>query len=140
MEPFAPAEAPAAPVFKDRSQIPDRFKWSLKKIFPDWETWQRAYGELDQKISAYAKRQGTLAQGSDALLAALELRDEIGQLEYKVWYFASLWYDQDQRDNDINAKRQQVQILFAKAAQASAWFGPELLKIPLADVQAWMDK
>ena len=55
-----------------------------------------------------------------------------------MWYFASLWYDQDQRDNQINARRQQVQILFAKAAQASAWFDPELLKIPLGEVQAWM--
>ena len=73
-----------------------------------------------------------------ALLHALTLRDEIGQLEYKVWYFASLWYDQDQRDNQINARRQQVQILFAKAAQASAWFDPELLKVPLATVQGWM--
>ena len=42
-------------------------------------------------------------------------------------------YDQDQRDNQINARRQQVQILFAKAAQASAWFDPELLTIPLDD-------
>ena len=72
-------------------------------------------------------------RGRDALLAALKLRDEIGQLEYKVWYFASLWYDQDQRDNQINAKRQQVQILFAKAAQASAWFDPELLEDPARD-------
>ncbi len=50
----------------------------------------------------------------------------------------SLKYDEDQRDNQINAKRQQVQILFAKASQASAWFNPELLKIPLATVQQWM--
>src|SRR5207245_4784737 len=57
---------------------------------------------------------------------------------YRVWYFASLWYDQHQRDNQINAKRQQVQILFAKLNQASAWFNPELLKIPLTSVQAWM--
>ncbi len=83
--------------------------------------------------------QGTLAQGSDQLLTALKLRDEIGQLEYKVWYYASLWHDQDQRDNQINAKRQQVQILFAKAAQAAAWFDPELLKIPLTTIREWMD-
>ena len=76
---------------------------------------------------------GNAGAGGSSLLAALKLRDEIGQLEYKVWYFASLWYDQDQRDNQINARRQQVQILFAKAAQASAWFDPELLKIPLDD-------
>ncbi len=31
-----------------------------------------------------------------------------------------------------------MQILFAKAAQASAWFDPELLTIPLPRVQEWM--
>ena len=131
-------EAPAAPPLRDRDSIPERFKWNLKNIFSSWDDWQAAYDELDRKIDAFAALQGTLGQGSERLLAALRLRDEIGQLEYKVWYFASLWYDQDQRDNQINARRQQVQILFAKAAQASAWFDPELLKVPLDDVQAWM--
>ncbi|MGE3705746.1 MAG: oligoendopeptidase F, partial [Vicinamibacterales bacterium] len=105
---------------------------------PDWPAWQSAYAELDGLIGRFAGLQGTLKTGPDALLAALTLRDQIGQLEYKVWYFASLWYDQDQRDNEINGRRQQVQILFAKAAQAAAWFDPELLQIPLDTVQAWM--
>jgi oligoendopeptidase F len=131
-------EAPAAPPLRDRDSIPERFKWNLRNIFSSWDEWQVAYAELDRKIDAFAGLPGTLGEGSAHLLAALRLRDEIGQLEYKVWYFASLWYDQDQRDNQINARRQEVQILFAKAAQASAWFDPELLKIPLADIQAWM--
>jgi oligoendopeptidase F len=135
---FAPAEAPAAPPLRDRDDIPNRFKWNLKHIFADWNEWQKAYEELDLKISAYAALQGTLGGGAEHLLAALKLSDEIGQLTYKVWYYASLWYDQDQRNNQINAKRQQVQILFAKANQASAWFNPELLKIPLTTVQQWM--
>jgi oligoendopeptidase F len=131
-------EAPAAPPLRDRDSIPERFKWNLKNIFATWDEWQSAYAELDRKIDAFAALQGTLGKGSERLLGALKLRDEIGQLEYKVWYFASLWYDQDQRDNQINARRQQVQILFAKAAQAAAWFDPELLRIPLSEVQAWM--
>jgi oligoendopeptidase F len=131
-------EAPAAPPLRDRDSIPERFKWNLRNIFGTWDEWQTAYDELDRKIAAFAAFQGTLGEGRERLLAALQLRDEIGQLEYKVWYFASLWYDQDQRDNQINARRQQVQILFAKAAQASAWFDPELLNIPLGEVQAWM--
>jgi oligoendopeptidase F len=138
MHAHAPAEAPAAPSLRERDQIPDRFKWNLRNIFPDWASWDAAYAELDRKIGSFATLQGTLARGGDRLLAALKLRDDIGQLEYKVWYFASLWYDQDQRDNQINARRQQVQILFAKAAQASSWFDPELLKIPLETVQEWM--
>src|SRR5262245_471427 len=128
----------SAPPLRSRDEIPDRFKWNLNKIFPDWEAWQSGYADLEKKIAAYAGLQGTLSQGAERLLAALRLADDIGQLTYRVWYFATLWYDQDQRDNQINARRQQVQILFAKASQASAWFNPELLKLPLATIQEWI--
>jgi oligoendopeptidase F len=138
MDSRAPAEAPAAPQLRERTDIPDRFKWNLSHIFADWPAWQQGYDELDTKIGAYAALQGTLAQGADRLLAAMKLSDDIGQLTYKVWYFAGLKYDEDQRDNQINARRQQVQILFAKAGQASAWFNPELLKVPLPTVEQWM--
>ena len=133
-----PVDAPAAPQLRDRSEIPPRFKWNLTHIFPDWPAWQAAYDELETKIAAYAALQGTLSKGPDQLLAAMRLSDDIGQVTYKVWYFASLKYDEDQRDNQINARRQQVQILFAKASQAMAWFNPELLHIPLPQVQQWM--
>src|SRR5712671_6405120 len=116
----------------ERQDIEDRYKWNLTSIFADWNVWQTAYEELDRQIDEFARLQGTLSRSAPALRRALTLRDEIGQLEYKVWYFAALWYDQDQRDNQINGRRQQVQILFAKAAQASAWFDPELLQVPLA--------
>src|SRR4051794_8737255 len=127
-----PAEAP--PALRERSEIPDAFKWNLRNIFASWDEWKTAYRELDGKLAEFESLRGTLSQWADRLLGALALRDQIGQLEYKVWYFASLWYDQDQRDNEINARRQEVQILFAKAAEASAWFDPELLAIPLATV------
>jgi oligoendopeptidase F len=138
MDSTSTTEAPAAPQLRDRGEIADRFKWDLTDIFAGWPEWQRAYDELEAKIAAYAALQGSLAQGGGRLLAAMRLADDIGQLTYKVWYFASLKYDEDQRDNQINARRQQVQILFARASQASAWFNPELLNIPLATVQQWM--
>jgi oligoendopeptidase F len=135
---LSPAGAAAAPPLRERGDIPDRFKWNLTHIFADWQAWQAAYDELETKIAAYAALQGTLARGAAQLLAAMKLSDDIGQLTYKVWYFAGLKYDEDQRDNQVNAKRQQVQILFAKASQASAWFNPELLQIPLPTIQEWM--
>jgi oligoendopeptidase F len=138
MDLLSPADAPAAATLRERSEIEQRYKWDLSAIFADWTGWDAAYTELDRKIDDFARLQGTLTGGADRLLTALELRDAIGQLSYKVWYFASLWYDQDQRDNEINAKRQQVQILFARSAQASAWFDPELLAIPLDTVRQWI--
>ena len=121
-----------------RAEIPDSCKWNLNDIFDSWDAWQAAYTTLDQGIDRYAGLKGTLANGPDSLLKALRLSEELGQLAYKVWYFPSLLYDTDQRDNTVNAKRQQVQILFARWKQAESWFNPELLQIPLETVRGWM--
>ncbi len=123
-----------------RDEIPDRFKWNLADIFPSWEAWESAYKRLEQGIEQYAALKGTLSGGADNLLQAFRLSEDLGQLAYRVWYYPSLQYDEDQRDNTVNARRQQVQILFARWKQAESWFNPELLKIPLETVRQWMDQ
>jgi oligoendopeptidase F len=122
-----------------RMEIPEQFKWKLDDIFPDWEAWGDAYATLEAGIERYAGLQGTLSQGPERLLDAFQLSEQLGQLAYRVWYFPSLRYDEDQRDNAVNARRQQVQILFARWKQAESWFNPELLAIPLETVRGWMD-
>ncbi len=141
---FHPADVatPEPPTVRSRKrdEIPDRFKWNLSDIFPDWQAWEDAYKRLEAGIERYAALKGTLAQGPEKLLEAFKLSEELGQLAYRVWYFPSLRYDEDQRDNTVNAKRQQVQILFARWKQAESWFNPELLKIPLETVREWMER
>jgi len=122
-----------------RAEIPDRFKWNLHDIFESWDAWQAAYAELERGIDKYAQLKGSLSQGTEQLLAAFRLSEQLGQLAYKVWYYPSLLYDTDQRDNTVNARRQQVQILFARWKQAESWFNPELLQIPLETIRTWMD-
>ena len=134
-----PLAEPAPPVrSRNRADIADRFKWHVQDIFPSWEAWEAAYKELDGGIERYAALKGTLASGPGALQKAFTLSEQLGQLAYRVWYFPSLQYDEDQRDNTINARRQRVQILFARWKQAESWFSPELLRIPLETVRAWM--
>jgi oligoendopeptidase F len=133
-----PASAPSTLV-PSRESLDPKYTWDLTSIFTSWEAWEAAFAELDSAIEAYKKYEGTLAQGPAQLLRALEDRDALGQLSYKVWYYPSLQYDEDQRNNTINARRQRVQLLIAKWQQATSWFSPELLKLPIADVRQWMD-
>src|ERR1041384_8043170 len=121
-----------------RDAIPTRYKWDLSAICRSWEEWSEAYRRLDEAIETFKAFQGTLAEGSDRLLAAFTAMDEMGALSYRVWYYASLQYDEDQRNNEINARRQQVQILFARQQQASSWFNPEVLSIPIEQIRGWM--
>ena len=123
----------------ERGAIPVPYTWDLSHICRSWDEWQESYRELDLEIEAFKSRQGTLAGGAEALIGAFRAMDRMGVLSYRVWYYASLRYDEDQRDNNINAKRQQVQILFAREHQSSSWFNPELLKIPLETIHRWME-
>jgi oligoendopeptidase F len=122
-----------------REAIPAQYKWDLSAICRDWDDWAQQYRQLEAAVEAFKAFQGTLANGPGQLLDAFRAMDDMGALSYRVWYFASLHYDQDQRSNAINARRQQVQILFAKQAQASSWFNPELLAIPVETIRGWMD-
>jgi oligoendopeptidase F len=127
------------PQTRNRSEIPERYKWDLSSIFSSWSAWETSYERLDALIGAFAARQGSLAAGPDALLSALQAADELGQLAYAVYYFPSLCHDQDQRDNEVGARRQMVQIQMARWQEATSWFNPELLTLPLARVREWMD-
>jgi len=134
----SPASSPVSSVVPDRQALDPKYTWDLSSIFPDWPAWEAAFAELSAGIDAYKTYEGTLAQGPAQLLRALQDRDALDQLSYRVWYYPALQYDEDQRNNTINAQRQRVQLLFAKWQQATSWFQPELLKLPLASVRQWM--
>jgi oligoendopeptidase F len=128
----------APPRSRNRADIDDAHKWNLSDIYQDWESWQSALAELERRIDEYAALKGTLSQGPERLLAAYMKNDDLGQLAYKVYFFPSLKYDEDQRDNQVNARRQQVQAVVARWQQATSWFSPELLTIPLETVRQWL--
>jgi oligoendopeptidase F len=135
---MATARATPATIVPAREVVETKFTWDLTHIYTDWSAWESAFKELDAGIESFKQFEGTLGKGTDRLLGALLEQDRLGQLAYKVWYYASLYYDQDQRDNTVNARRQSVQLLIARWRQATSWFNPELLKVPLETVRQWM--
>jgi oligoendopeptidase F len=135
------SSAPSATsLVPSRDTIDPKYTWDLDSIFPSWEAWEAAFHRLEIGIDTYKQYEGTLGQGADQLLRALRDRDALAQLSYKVWYYPALQYDEDQRNNTVNARRQRVQLLIARWQQAASWFQPELLKLPLDTVREWLDR
>jgi len=89
-------------------------------------------------MEAFARLKGSLAQGPAQLLAAYRALDEIGILQYKVFRYPQLQRDTDTRMQDVAGKFQRVTALFARFGTITAWFTPELLAIPQAQVEQWI--
>ncbi len=131
------ASAPK-PETQDRAAIPAQYRWDFTPIYANWAAWEVAMQTTQEKMDAFAKRKGTLKNGPAALLSAYQAYDEIGMLEHKLYGYTHLQRDVQTRDQDVGAKYQRVGTLFAQFGTATAWFTPELLKIPQATVEQWI--
>jgi len=136
---LAAGMARAIPDTDQRDKIPEQYKWRVTDIYPDWDAWEKGYSDLEGMINDFKSFKGTLAEGPESLLKCYQQQDQMGQIAYKVWSFASLQHDQDLRDTDIDSYRQRAQTLFAQWSQATSWFQPELLKIPHETMEKWLD-
>ncbi len=128
----------AKPNTLDRNEIPDKYKWNLNDIYPDWEAWTEELAQLEVLIEEYSGLKGSLTQGPEQLLKAFKLNDKLGMLLYKVYRYPGLAHYVDTRDNEMAARLQQVQILMSQFGIATAWFNPELLSIPWETMENWL--
>lgn len=131
------AEA-AKPTTRVRADIPADFRWDFASIYPTWEAWEAAMKDMEARMDAFAAMKGSLAKGPDAVLKAYKAFDEIGMLQYKVFRYPQLQRDVDTRNQDVSGKFQRVGAVFAKFGTTTAWFTPELLKIPQPTMEKWI--
>jgi oligoendopeptidase F len=128
----------AKPTTRNRTEIPAEYRWDFSAIYPSWAAWEDGLKEMDARMDAFARLRGTLAQGPEALLKAYQSFDEIGKLQDRLYGFSQLQRDVDVRDQAVAGRSQRMSAVFAKFDTASAWFTPELLKIPEATASAWI--
>ncbi len=129
----------ARPTTRNRDEIPEEFTWDLSQIYPDWQTWEGDLDRVEKLMEIYRGLEGTLAEGAHRVLEVARLSDDLGQLAYKVYRYPGLMQSEDTRDNDVKARLGRVQILFARFRQATAWYAPELLRIPEETMTRWLD-
>jgi oligoendopeptidase F len=135
---FAGTAFAAKPETRNRAEIPAEFRWDFSALYPNWDAWEADLKALETRMAAFAARKGSLAQGPAALLDAYRAYDEIGKLQYLAYRYPQLQRDVDTRDQTVAGRFQRVTAMFAKFDAATAWFTPELLKIPQAMVQQWI--
>jgi oligoendopeptidase F len=113
----------------ERTEIDDRYKWKLEKIFPDWETWEAAFAEIESALPGLAERQGTLADSGRSLLETIEAIHATRRLLEKTFVFAGMKSDEDTRIGENTARKGRISSLAVRMSEAVSWFDAEVLAI-----------
>ncbi len=138
--PAGAAPAGAKPETRDRAEIPAEYRWDFSPIYPDWAAWEAGMAQMEQQADAFAALKGTLSDGPQAVLKAYRAFDAIGQLQYRIYRYPQLQRDVDTRNQDVAGRFQRVGAAFAKFDTATAWFTPELLRVPQATMRQWIEQ
>ncbi|MEO7792923.1 MAG: oligoendopeptidase F [Vicinamibacterales bacterium] len=127
---LAPADAIAGTVPpRDRSRIPDRYKWDLTDIYPTDAAWRGAKAALVARLPAMRPFQGQLASGATRLADALELSTQLSKELSRAYVYASMKSDEDTRDSTYQGMHQEMVQLAAQLGAETAYLEPEILRI-----------
>ena len=105
---------------RDRSKIPDKYKWNLADIYPSESAWRAAKDKLATELPQLRQFQGKLTASSKTLADALDKQYAFDKEISRLYVYASMLADQDSRDSTHEGMQQQmVQLASTFSATAS---------------------
>ncbi len=113
-----------------RDEIDDRYKWNLAAIYHDEQTWEQDFAKVKELASELAKYEGTIAKSSEQLLEVLLLQEKIELLFGKVFVYARMRKDEDNRVSKYQSLTDRAQGLAVQVSSALAFVVPEIIAIP----------
>jgi len=113
---------------RDRSKIPDKYKWNLADLYPSDAAWLTAKERFADEFPQIAQYKGRLLSSAATLADPLEKQSVLSKELTRLYIYAGLLADEDTRESGHQGMKQQmVQLLSSFNAQA-AYIEPEILK------------
>ncbi len=114
---------------RDRSRVPEKYKWNLKDLYPSDDAWQEAKKNFSTESQKILTFKGTLGQSAQQLLTCLKLDSDLSKTLARLAIYAGLSRDQDTRDSKYEAMSQEMNQLGTDYGDKASFIRPEILKM-----------
>ncbi|AFT82163.1 oligoendopeptidase F [Leuconostoc carnosum] len=121
-----------------RNEVPKSLTWDLTTIFSTDEAWQAAFEKIQNDTQKVRQFAGHVGDSAETVQAALEANLALERQLESVHVYANQIYDQDTTNQKYAAFYARVQGLWATVSEATAYFQPEVLNIPDADLATYL--
>ena len=122
-----------------RSEIDDKYKWDLTKVYPSDEAWEEDLKKVKELSPKFADYKGKLLSSSANLLEAIELSEEINQLFGRLFHYSANSLNTDLKNEKYQAMYQRVRNAAIKSGEYSSYYAPEMLEKDYSVVESFMD-
>ena len=125
---------------RQRSEIEEKYKWNISEMYGDEKEWESDFDQALKLSEQFAAFAGRLGESSDTLLEALTMRDSMWMKAEKIYVYAHMKGDEDNRVSRYQELSQKAASLMSRMSAASAFFTPEIMSLPEGTVEGWLDE
>ncbi len=122
----APATAKG---LRQRSEIAEPYKWRLDHIYQSDAQWRADFDSVKSMIPKIESFKGRLAESGRTLAECFEHRDQTSILFHKLYIYAFLRLDEDNRASHYQAMTDEISALATIVTEAGSYITPEILTI-----------
>ena len=115
-------------VLKNRSEIDDKYKWKLDKIYSTDDEWEKEFNELKNESPKLKSFSGKL-NDKEEILKYLEFNEKISRKAEKLYVYAHMRSDEDTTNQKYQNMMNRADAFMAELSSYGAFFVPEILSL-----------
>lgn len=123
---------------RERSEVPEKDTWNLADLYPSDEAWHQAKQDIAARMDKVTDYKGTLTNSASGLLAGLKFSSGISKEFSRLYAYAFMKSDQDTRNSDYLAMKQEIQQISTDYKTKAAFMEPEILQMDKATIEKFM--
>jgi oligoendopeptidase F len=125
---------------RERTRIPDKYKWDLNDIYADDDAWEKAKQKFVAEFSQISSCAGKLSESPEQLFNCLDLLDRLRKECVRLACFASMKSDLDTRETKYLAMDQEMSQIGSDFSSACSFVEPEILRIGPDNINRFIDQ
>lgn len=119
---------------RDRTKIPENYKWDLTEVYQTDEGWREAKQRLVTEFPLIEAYRGKVTESPQLLLGCLDLVSRLGKEFSRLYCYASMNSDLDTRNATCLGMEQEMSAIGAEFGAKSSFIEPEILKVDKATI------
>jgi oligoendopeptidase F len=121
-----------------RKEIDSSYKWDLELIYKDPSEWESAFKNVQSNIARISDYRDKLSD-KDKLVEFIRLEESIAFELGKIYAYAHMKSHEDLRISKYQEYAARADLLNTSFAESTAFYAPEILKIPESTLQSFLD-
>lgn len=112
-----------------RSEIDDKYKWKLNKIYSTDEEWEEEFKRLKEESPRLQEFSGKLSD-KEEILKYFEFDEKISRTAEKLYVYAHMKCDEDTTNQKYQGMMNRIDGFMAELGSYASFFVPEILALP----------